>query len=120
MDLHDLQNDVVSCILLVKQILIYDDVDHDFQIGFFLVTDFLIENLTKIDVLIMSIVVMFLPSIVYVFEMSRLMIQIFFVFCYGYLTGIYSGTFLLSLAFLIYKVSLGNGLVFYISIIFDF
>jgi len=105
MDLHDLQNDVVSCILLVTQILIYDDVDHDFQIGFFLVTDFLNENLT---------------SIVYVFEMSRLMIQIFFVFCYGYLTGIYSGTFLLSLAFLIYKVSLGNGLVFYISIIFDF
>jgi len=105
MDLHDLQNDVVSCILLVKQILIYDDVDHDFQIGFFLVTDFLNENLT---------------SIVFVFETSRLMIQIFSVFCYGYLTGIYSGTFLLSLAFLIYKVSLGNGLVFYISIIFDF
>ena len=28
--------------------MIYDDVDHDFQIGFFLVIDFLIENLTKI------------------------------------------------------------------------
>ena len=120
MDLHDLQNDVVSCILLVKQILIYDDVDHDFQIGFFLVIDFLNENLTKINILTLSNVVIWSPSIVFVFETSRLMIQIFSVFCYGYLTGIYSGTFLLSLAFLIYKVSLGNGLVFYISIIFDF
>jgi len=97
MDLHDRQNDVASCILLVKQIVIYDDVDRDFQIGFFVVTDFLIENSTWI---------------VFFSEVSRLMIQIAFVFCYGYLTGIYSGTFLLSLAFLIYKVSLGNGLVF--------
>jgi len=97
MDLHDRQNDVASCILLEKQIVIYGDVDRDFQIGFFLVTDFLIENSTWI---------------VFVYEVSRLMIQIVFVFCYGYLTGIYSGTFLLSLAFLIYKVSLGNGLVF--------
>ena len=116
-DLHDRQNDVVSCILLEKQIAIYDDVDHDFQIGFFLVIDFLIENSTKksfLDVdskyrVLQEICVLYLPWIFGVFEVSRLMIQIVFFFCYGYLTGIYYGTFLLSLAFLIYKVSLGNG-----------
>lgn len=97
MDPHDPQNDVVSYIWLGRQIVIYDDDDRDYQIGFFLVNDFLIESLILI---------------VFVFGMSRLMIQIFFVFCCDYLTEIYSGTFLLSLAFLIYKVSLGNGLVF--------